>query len=617
MTQLELLAPAKNLMQGRAAIDHGADALYVGASDFGARHAAANTMGDIEALVAYAHLYRARVFATVNTLLFDDELEAALRLVRQLVEAGVDALIIQDLALLELPLPPVELHASTQMHNLTPEQVRFLADVGFRRVILAREASLDQIARIRAATDVPLETFVHGALCVSYSGRCYLSSYLTGRSGNRGCCTQPCRSSYDLCNDKGQVLVRDRHLLSLRDFSAARHLEALVAAGVTSFKIEGRLKDLSYVKNVTAFYRRLLDQLMEGRPDCTSASSGHTSLHFVPDVDRTFNRGYTDYFLERRQPMASFATPKSMGKKIGRVAGVGRTTLTLSTTEPLAPGDGLCFLTPDGRLEGFRADKVQGTTVVPNRMPPVKVGDTLWRNHDAAFDRMLQGVTAERRLAVDMELTVAADAVTLRIEDEEGLTAEVVQAAAPQAALNEEAALRTLQGQLGKLGGTPFALRRLRLPSPPPFLPASVLNEVRRQAVAALCERRCEAAKPLPRRVESNAVPYPEREVDYRANVVNHLSEAFYARHGARVTQRGPDQTADFDGVALMTTKYCLRYELRQCLRMKCNARVDEPYRGQLLLSNNGRQFRLRFDCERCEMQLLAADDASQTGKKT
>ena len=352
MKKIELLSPAKNLEFGREAINHGADALYIGAPAFGARAAATNTIEDIDALVNYAHLYGAKVYVTVNTLLYDSELDDAVKMIYQLYDAGVDALLIQDMGLWYCDLPPIALHASTQCHNASIERIKFMESTGFSRVVLARETSLEQMRAIHKATHLELEAFVHGALCVSYSGQCYMSQYLNNRSGNRGCCSQPCRSSYDLLTDDGRLLVKDRHLLSLRDFNASQHLESMIDAGIVSFKIEGRLKDLSYVKNITAYYRRLLDGILEGRQ---RASSGTTTFFFTPDPDRTFNRGYTDYFLRGRQPMANFATQKSMGKRVGEVTAVGRRSLTVDGTEPFANGDGLCYLDADNRLQGFLA----------------------------------------------------------------------------------------------------------------------------------------------------------------------------------------------------------------------------------------------------------------------
>ena len=602
---LELLSPAKNLDFGREAINHGADALYIGAPAFGARAAATNSLDDIEALVRYAHLYRAKVFVTVNTLLFDDELEEAVRMIHRLYGMGVDALILQDLGLLECDLPPIELHASTQCHNASMERIEFMESVGFKRIILARETSLEQMRAIRQATTADLEAFVHGALCVSYSGQCYMSQYLNDRSGNRGCCSQPCRSSYDLLTDDGRLLVKDRHLLSLRDFNASQHLHSMIDAGISSFKIEGRLKDLSYVKNITAYYRRLLDSMMEGHEP---ASSGRCTYTFTPDPERTFTRGYTDYFLRGRQPMANFATQKSMGKRVGQVTSVGRRTLTVDGTAPLANGDGLCYLDAGGHLQGFLVNDVQGRTLTPNVMPDIEVGTTLWRNNDQQFEKMLQGKTAERKMGVSIRFCDTAEGFLVDLEDEDGIRASASVEAAHIPADNPDRVTDNVVKQLSKLGDTPFVPRDVKdCTGGRCFLPVATLNQLRRAAVEALKEKRTEQFHPANSPRVDAGKPYPATALDYRANVINHKAEAFYRRHGVQQLERGLEQTGDYDGKALMTTRYCLRYELGCCLQGKEGAgarKADLRPTDTLLLRNNDHLFRLEFDCRQCLMRI-------------
>jgi len=694
--KLELLSPAKNLDFGREAINHGADALYIGAPAYGARAAATNTLEDIEALVNYAHLYGSKVFVTVNTLLFDNEIDPAVKLIHQLYNIGVDALLIQDLGLLECDLPPIELHASTQCHNASVERIKFLESVGFKRVVLARETSLEQMREIRQATHLDLEAFVHGALCVSYSGQCYMSQYLNNRSGNRGCCSQPCRSTYDLYNSDGRLLIKEKHLLSLRDFNASQQLENMISAGITSFKIEGRLKDLSYVKNITAYYRQLLDNILNSSfithhsslitphsslpthhsslpthhssliTPHSSLPTHHSSLityHFTPDPDRTFNRGYTDYFLRERQPMANFATPKSLGKYIGKVTDIRRNSLTISGTEPFANGDGLCYYDADGRLQGFLVNGVQGRTVIPNQMPDIKVGTALWRNQDQQFEKLLQGKSAERKIGVEMLFRATPDGFALQLTDEEGLSVTHSVAAEHQEARNNSsnqailpdrkgAALSTLKEktnlakkqssnpivkQLSKLGNTPFvATAVVDETQGRYFLPAGTLNQLRREAVEQLVALRIAHHRPadIPRTNSSNhpnshfssqspkeTQPATEVEqifnfhfsffnfqfpakLDYRANVINDKAEAFYKRHGVKEIERGLEQTEDYDGKALMTTKYCLRYELGCCLQGKNDGKpqLDIKPTDTLILRNNDRRFRLDFDCGNCQM---------------
>ena len=609
--KLELLSPAKNLEFGREAVNHGADALYIGAPAFGARAAATNTLEDVEALVRYAHLYGCKVFATVNTLLFDDELEPAVKMIRQLYNIGVDALIIQDLGLLECDLPPIELHASTQCHNASIERVKFMESVGFKRIILARETSLEQMRALRQATTADLEAFVHGALCVSYSGQCYMSQYLNGRSGNRGCCSQPCRSSYDLVTADGRLLLKDRHLLSLRDFNASQQLASMIDAGITSFKIEGRLKDLSYVKNITAYYRQLLDNLMEGH---TRASSGSCTFFFTPDPERTFSRGYTDYFFRGRQPMANFATQKAIGKEVGKVVKIGRNSLTVSGNTRFTPGDGLCYLDADGLMQGFLVNQADGQTLTPNRMPDLAVGTTLWRNHDQAFEKTLQGESAVRKVEVRLEFRATADGFSLQLTDEDGLQTQATVEAPHNEARDAQRAGEQIVKQLGKLGDSPFVAREtVDTTQGRWFLPASTLNALRREAVQQLIDLRISHFHPAdtPRRTcEGATVP---SALDYRANVLNAKAEAFYRRHGAQQVERGLEQTGDYGGKALMTTRYCLRYELGCCLQGKNenekrrNETVEIKPGDTLLLRNQERLFRLEFDCRECLMRICKA----------
>lgn len=605
--QLELLSPAKNLEQGITAIDHGADAVYIGAPQFGARVAAGNSMADIEALVRHAHLYGSKVFATVNTLLFDHELEAARQMIWQLYHSGVDALIVQDMGLLETDLPPIELHASTQTHNIDPRRIKFLEQVGFSRIILARETSLEQMKQLRESTTAELEAFVQGALCVCYSGQCYLSQYLNGRSGNRGACSQPCRSAYDLTNEHGALLQHNQHLLSLKDFSAAQHIETMIDAGITSFKIEGRLKDNCYVKNVTAYYRRLLDTIMARREGLKPASSGTTHILFEPDLERTFNRSFTDYFLVGRQPMASHTTQKSLGKQIGNALSSQGNKLTINTKEKLKAGDGLCYFNEQNLWEGFLVNHVDGNQIVANKTLHIKVGTPLWRNNDYAFEKLLQGNTSERKVAVSMTFEQTPSGVRLSLVDADGCQATVESEGTPPPANNKERAKESIEKQLGKLGGTPFRMESLKLQFDTlPFLPAATLNEMRRQSVEQLIAQRLAHYHPTDKTVAVNDTPYFEPQVGYRANIINDSAEAFYSRHHAKCIERGVEQTHDYGGKALMTCKYCLRYELGQCLKHKCNTTVAPEYQGTLYLNNNGRRFRLQFNCQQCEMQIMA-----------
>ena len=615
-TKLELLAPAKNAEQGIAAINHGADAVYIGAPLFGARAAAGNSIDDIDKLVKHAHLFGSKVFATVNTLLFDNELEAARQMIWTLYDTGLDAIIMQDMGLLEMDLPPIELHASTQTHNIDPQRVKFLEQVGFRRIILARETSLQQMAALRKETTADLEAFIQGALCVCYSGQCYMSLFLdrqhdkTGeppRSGNRGSCTQPCRAAYDLINAQGKVLRKNEHLLSLKDFSAAQNIESMIDAGITSFKIEGRLKDISYVKNVTGYYRQLLDSIMARREGLRPASLGKTRFYFTPDLERTFNRGFTDYFLNSRKPMASYATQKSLGKMIGTIVSCSNNTLVINNKEPLSAGDGICFFNDEKQLEGFLVNHVNGNRITANKSLNISKGTQLWRNNDFAFEKQLQGNTSERKIAVSMTLAESSDGLELTLIDEDGIKASVAVECIKEPARNETKAKETIIAQLSKLGGTPFEISNIAIDTKQQyFLPASLLNELRRKAVDTLQEKRIDTNRPKDTTLVVNDIPYFQTNVDGRANIVNNKAETFYRRHGVTTIERGPDQHGvNFkEGFPLMTTKYCLRYELGQCLMHKCNKHVSPDYAGDLFLYNNGNKFKLTFDCKKCEMQI-------------
>lgn len=615
-TKLELLAPAKNAEQGIAAINHGADAVYIGAPLFGARAAAGNSIDDIDKLVKYSHLFGSKVFATVNTLLFDNELEAARQMIWTLYDTGVDAIIMQDMGLLEMDLPPIELHASTQTHNIDPQRVKFLEQVGFKRIILARETSLQQMAELRKETTADLEAFVQGALCVCYSGQCYMSLYLdrqnnktngTPRSGNRGSCTQPCRAAYDLINGQSKVLRKNEHLLSLKDFSAAQNIEYMIDAGITSFKIEGRLKDISYEKNVTGYYRQLLDSIIARREGLKPASSGSTRLFFTPDLERTFNRGFTDYFLNSRKPMASYATQKSLGKMIGTVVSGNGNTLVINSKDSLTAGDGICFFNDEKQIQGFLVNHVNGNRITANKSLNISKGIQLWRNNDFAFEKQLQGNTSERKIAVSMTLAETADGLSMTITDEDGIEASAAVECTKEPARNETRAKETIITQLSKLGGTPFETSNITIETRQQyFLPASMLNELRRKAVEELETKRITANRPTDTILALDDIPYFQTSVDGRANIVNDKAEAFYRRHGVTTIERGPDQPGiEFkDDFPLMTTKYCLRYELGQCLMHKCNKTVSPDYASDLFLYNNGNKFRLSFDCKKCEMQI-------------
>lgn len=606
--QIELLAPARNAEIGKQAILHGADAVYIGGPSFGARQAAGNSVEDIADLCAFAHLYGARIYVTLNTILWDSELQTAEKLIWQLYDAGVDALIVQDLSLLKMSLPPIALHASTQMDNCTPEKAQWLEAAGFRQIVLARETSLEQTKRIADSVKVPLEAFVHGALCVSYSGRCYASQHCFKRSANRGCCAQFCRLAFDLIDGEGNTLVKDKHLLSLKDMNRSNHLEAMMDAGVSSFKIEGRLKDADYVKNVTAWYRQEIDKVLQKRSeDFVRSSYGTTSLTFEPNVDRSFNRGFTEYFLHGRSkyPIHSFATPKAVGPEVGHAMRVGNRSFEFKANSaqipPLTAGDGLCFIGENGELQGFRVNKVNGNEVFPAVMPRMRRGQALHRNLDFAFTKVLAKSTAKRLLAADITLREVGDGYVIDMSDKSGCHVSlrfdypVEEARSPQ----REAIIR----QLKKLGDTPFVANQVNIDvQGERFIPASVLTEWRR----AVCDKLLASHKMGYTRDRAGKVNaevlqslMPE-QITFNGNVANHFASTFYKEHGTKSVAPAFELQEPAAAVPLMTCRYCLRHALGICLKQT----KDSPKSLALRLPD-GRVFPLKFDCKRCEMQVM------------
>jgi putative protease len=603
---IELLAPARDLACGLAAVDHGADAVYIGGPAFSARAAAANSLADIQALVDYAHLFRVRVYVALNTLFYDEELASAVALINQLDEIGVDALIIQDLGLLECPLPPIPLHASTQLNNRTPEKVRFLEQVGFTQVVLARELSLEQIQAIRAASTVPLECFVHGALCVSYSGQCYISEVMAGRSANRGECAQFCRHRFDLLDRHGNVLEKGRYLLSLKDLDLSRHLAGLIDAGVRSFKIEGRLKDIHYVKNVTAAYRQALDAIIDGREDLVRASAGRCRFTFTPEPSRSFSRGATDYFLRGpRTNMAEIRTPKSIGRRVGRVTAVEAKSFLVEGEEPLHNGDGLCFFDTEGNLIGLRVNRVEGRRIFP-RDPPaklgVKVGGALYRNSEPAFNEQLEQSRLCRTIGLHLSLSEIINGLQLEVVDEDGIpsitTINVRKEKAQQPGSLEAVAVK----QLRKSGGTIFHIDTVHLHLDADlYVPASVLNELRRQALDNHRDHRLHSYKRERARIIPNDVPWIQSRVDYRENISNSKAASFFRRHGVAQVVPADLRPEKAEHCALMNTRYCLRRQLGICTR-KGAARhlAAEP----LILADKSGRYLVRFNCDTCEMTI-------------
>ncbi|MBK6358194.1 MAG: U32 family peptidase [Betaproteobacteria bacterium] len=605
---LELLAPAKNADFGIEAIKHGADAVYIGGPAFGARYGAGNDVAEIKRLCDFAHRYRAKVFVALNTILHDDELEGSRLLAWELYEAGVDALIIQDMGLLELDLPPIQLHASTQTDNRNADKVKFLEDVGFSQVVLARECSLNEIIKIASQTNVSLEYFVHGALCVAFSGQCYISQAHTGRSANRGECSQACRLPYTLVDDKGKTITENQHLLSMKDNNQTDNMLELARAGVCSFKIEGRLKDLSYVKNITAHYRGLLDEIIANNPEFTRASSGRSTYSFTPQPDKTFNRGYTDYFANDRQDdIGAFDSPAFVGELIGEVVDIGDGFFTVNAEKPFHNGDGVCFYGAQGKVVGMRINRADGKTLFPAEMPvELTEGATLFRNRDQEFERSLEKESADRRISVKPVLTETEEGFALTLTDEDGVTAAVNRKNGPksewQLAQNPEPAMAKLTENLGKFGNTMFVAEPVELKlSQPWFLPVSAINALRREATEQLEAARI-ASHPRPPRAQpaTNPVPYPQEELTYLGNVFNAKARQFYEKHGVKLIEEAYEAGNEKGMVSLMITRHCLRYSFNLCPKEVKHLKPDP-----MTLINGNEKLILKFDCKACEMHVV------------
>lgn len=599
---IELLAPARNAAVAREAILHGADAVYIGAEGFGARAAAGNPVEEIGALCGFASQFGARVYVTVNTIVYDSELKAVEQLVRWLYRAGVDALIVQDMSLLRLDLPPIALHASTQCDIRTPEKARFLQDVGFSQLVLPRELSLDEIAAIRRGVDVPLEAFVHGALCVSYSGDCQAGWMLKKRSANRGECPQICRLPFDLYDGKNRCVERQRHLLSLKDMNRSGELAEMMTAGISSFKIEGRLKDAGYVKNICAYYRRMIDGVIEkSGGQYRRSSSGTVATNFDPMPEKSFNRGFTNYFIDgKRDKIGSIYTPKSTGEIVGRVLGSEPRVITASLDKPLANGDGLGFFDGSRQFVGFRLNRVEGNRLYPAGSVTVPAGALLYRNSDKAFDDVLSSASATRTIAVDMDLRVVPGGVALDMSDERGnvVTVREEMTCEPARTPQEEARRRVF----GKLGDTIYRLREYRDSVGSLFIPAKELTALRRRGLERLesCNR-CRRYRELRREENREAVFPGAPELSYHDNVSNRVAAGFYKDHGVRRIQPAAEIADPGRNPVVMTTRYCLRHQLGACLKEGGERRMPEP----LTLRSGRVELGLEFDCRNCLMRVV------------
>jgi len=612
--KIELLAPAKNLDAGIEAINHGADAVYIGAPQFSARASAGNSLESIGQLTEYAHKYWAKVYVALNTIIYDSEFPLVEKFINELYTMGIDALIIQDMGILNLSIPPVPLHASTQCDNRNIEKIRFLESVGFSRVILARELSINEIKAISVQSSLQLEAFVHGALCVSYSGQCYISQALAGRSANRGECAQFCRLPYTLQDVSGKVITRNKHLLSLKDLNLSDHLEDLLDSGVTSLKIEGRLKEVSYVKNITAYYRKRLDEIFSRRPEYIKASSGITVPFFVPDPAKSFNRGFTTYFLNgRNQTVASPDTPKSLGEPIGNVKDLNRNYFTVSGQKIIHNGDGLCFIDGKKELQGFRVNRVEEGKIFPAEMPSINSGTTVYRNYDHEFEKTLSKKSAERKIDIELEFDENAFGFSLTATDEDSCRVTIALPFAKEPAQKDQQA--NYREQLSKLGNTPFELTKLMISFKENwFIPSSALSELKRKTIELLLSARkinyriiskgCHSVR------DAEFPAYPKSKLTYLDNVANKNAEAFYFRCGAKEIDTAFENQKQED-VPLMFAKHCILYQTGDCKKNKpntktCHSALDaESHRKEPLYLVSGKnRLRLQFDCVNCEMKI-------------
>jgi putative protease len=620
--KLELLAPAKNLECGIAAIHHGADAVYIGAPKFSAREAAGNSIMEIERLAAEARIFGVKTYVAFNTILFDHELEEAEKIIRQVYEAGADALIIQDFGILEMDLPPIALHASTQANNFTVEKLKFLEEVGFKRAVLARELSLQQIEEIASQTSIELEAFVHGSLCVSLSGQCFMSHSAGGRSANRGACAQPCRKKYMLTDAEGRVIIRDKHLLSLKDLNRSGSLRQLASAGIRSFKIEGRLKDADYVKNVTAYYREELDKILEEKPGLIPASVGKTSLFFKPDPAKTFHRADTEYFLHgRTESVAGFESSKSTGEEIGQVTKIARDSFQFTGARTLSNNDGLSFVNRLGESTGLKVNRVEGNIVYPDKMNGVFAGALIFRNYDHSFQQLLSKKTSERKIHINLILQTTPEGFGLRqstttVEISPFFSLQMEKVPANDPTKSRENIIR----QLTKSGDTPFLVMDIDTSGNEQyFFTTQQLNELRRGLLSQLVEA---SVKPIYKSLNSDGrhesvsmkqmtkgkkttdtIPYPVDDFKFENNISNRLALQFFRRHGIENPVMGVEKWIATGRLQVMITKHCLQHELGFC--KKFGGSFPSGYTLPFSLQDGTNRFELEFDCPHCLMRVF------------
>lgn len=601
LTNIELLSPAKNAETAIVAVQHGADAVYIGAPKFGARAAVGNSLEDIAKAVDYAHHFNSKIYSTVNTVLYDSELKEAEKMIRDLYRIGVDAIIVQDMSILRMDIPPIQLHASTQCDIRTPEKAKFLENVGFSQLVLARELTIEEIKAIRNAVSVPLEYFVHGALCVSYSGRCNASCYFKDRSANRGECSQICRLPYNVYDEDGLIL-KEKHILSLKDFNLSDRLEDLLEAGVSSFKIEGRLKEVQYVKNITALYNNRLNEICKRNSDKYRRSSfGTCEYYFEPNPEKSFNRGFTHYFNETRNPkqkLASIFSPKSIGEKIGTVQKCFKNTITIKGNANLANGDGLVYLKND-ELFGFRANKVTGNSIQLLNNIQIAPGTTIYRNLDKSFSDLLSKDSATRKIGISVALAKTEKGLRIDGSDEIGNACSAFYPFEAEKAKNDQTDYQ--KRIISKLGNTNYVLHNLDNNAVSGlFIPASILTEIRRIIIESLESSQRTNYKFAYRKEENKKAKCPYGNLIFSDNVANNLSRAFYSEHGAESIEPAMEVSKDLKNPILMTTRYCIRRQLDACLKEKGHNKIGK----HLVLESNDIKMSVEFDCKNCQMIL-------------
>lgn len=596
--KIELLSPAKNLECGIAAINCGADAVYIGAPKFGARVNAGNSVEDIKSLVIYAHQYFAKVYVTINTILYDNELNDVEILINELHSIGVDAIIFQDMAILEMNLPPIQLFASTQTNNYSIDRIKFIDSLGVDRIILARELSIEQIKQIKAVTKTELEFFVFGALCVSLSGQCYLSESICGRSANRGECSQPCRMEYSLVDKNNNKILDNKNLLSLHDLNLENQIENLILAGISSFKIEGRLKDIGYLQNVTAYFRNKIDTVLS-KLSIKKESSGYSKINFTPNLEKTFNRGFTEYYISKQKnKIASFNTPKSLGQLIGTVTSVLSDSIVIDTSEKIIPGDGLCFFYND-KLSGFSVERANDNKVFIDKSVKITKGSKIFRNYDKKFNDEISNSKTNRKIDIKFNINIDDKTFNCEVVDEDGIRLSKDYLFDNSFVNDKSKFSDILNKQFSKSGDSIFNVININLElNNPRFINIASINNIRREILSELLNERLNSYKPKLSNYQPNNIKYFKSNVNYKENVNNKTAEQFYYKHGVDNVKWG-FETTKTTNVDLMTTKYCIRYELDDCLLKNTN-----KYPSPLFLINNNKTYELIFDCTNCTMKI-------------